>query len=57
MFIEAKRSLIQTEAKIPYWFVVLTILLGWNEFIAVISNPMYFVMIGIISLGKFFDFF
>lgn len=53
MFIEAKRSIVSTTAKIPMWFVALTILLGWNEAMAVLSNPVYFLMLLLLAGGAF----
>jgi hypothetical protein len=41
MFLEAKRSLVATEAKVPYWMMVLLFVLGWNEFWAVLTSPIY----------------
>ncbi|KAH6567563.1 hypothetical protein BASA50_001916 [Batrachochytrium salamandrivorans] len=39
-FMEAKRSTVATTAKIPPWFIVMTVALGWNELMAVLWNPM-----------------
>ncbi|KAJ1549827.1 Dynamin-like GTPase that mediates homotypic ER fusion [Cladochytrium tenue] len=36
--------MVVTTAKIPYWFVCLTVILGWNEFMMVLFNPFYFVL-------------
>lgn len=52
MFVEAKRSVVATTAKIPPWFIGLTILLGWNEFVAIMFNPVYFLMIILLVVGK-----
>ncbi|KAI8922834.1 RHD3/Sey1 [Entophlyctis helioformis] len=38
-FVEAKRSTVATTAKIPSWFIVMTVVLGWNEFMAILRNP------------------
>ncbi|ORX84913.1 root hair defective 3 GTP-binding protein [Basidiobolus meristosporus CBS 931.73] len=43
LFVEAKRSVVATTARIPYWVIVLLIVLGWNEFISILSNPIYLV--------------
>ena len=53
-YIEAKRSMVATTAKIPPWFFVLTILLGFNEFVTVISNPMLFILLALLILGMCF---
>ncbi|KAJ3224344.1 Dynamin-like GTPase that mediates homotypic ER fusion [Clydaea vesicula] len=52
-FIEAKRSLAPTIAKIPTWFVALTVVLGWNEFMAILYNPVYFVSLALFLVGGF----
>lgn len=41
MFLEAKRSLVATEARVPYWMMVLLLALGWNEFWAIATSPIY----------------
>ncbi|KAF9181382.1 Dynamin-like GTPase that mediates homotypic ER fusion [Haplosporangium sp. Z 11] len=49
-YVEAKRSVVATQAKIPPWVGMALIILGWNEFIAVITNPLYLsltLMLGI----------
>ncbi|KAG0355674.1 Dynamin-like GTPase that mediates homotypic ER fusion [Gamsiella multidivaricata] len=43
-YVEAKRSVVATQAKVPYWVGVALIFLGWNEFMAVITNPLYLSM-------------
>ncbi|KAJ3401473.1 Dynamin-like GTPase that mediates homotypic ER fusion [Chytridiales sp. JEL 0842] len=53
LYIEAKRSMVMTTAKIPYWFVALTVVLGWNEFMAVLRNPFYFAMLIITLAGLY----
>ncbi|KAK3807778.1 MAG: root hair defective 3 GTP-binding protein [Benniella sp.] len=40
-YVEAKRSVVATQAKIPHWIAVALILLGWNEFMTVITTPLY----------------
>ncbi|TPX35588.1 hypothetical protein SmJEL517_g02101 [Synchytrium microbalum] len=42
-FLDAKRSIVSTTAKLPYWYLGLTLLLGWNELMAVLTNPIYFL--------------
>lgn len=41
MFLDAKRSLVYGSNSIPAWVIVLLIILGWNEFVAIISSPLY----------------
>ncbi|GJJ68409.1 protein SEY1 [Entomortierella parvispora] len=40
-FVEAKRSVVSTQVKVPYWVGVALIILGWNEFMAILMNPLY----------------
>ena len=40
LFLEAKRSTVASKAEIPTWFLALTIVLGFNEFLAIIRNPL-----------------
>ncbi|KAJ3368316.1 Dynamin-like GTPase that mediates homotypic ER fusion [Kappamyces sp. JEL0680] len=45
MYLEAKRATVKSKAEIPYWFIMLTIALGWNEFVAILRNPMLTLML------------
>jgi len=47
-YLEAKRSVVATQSKLPTWVIVLLVVLGWNEFITILTNPIYIV--GIIML-------
>lgn len=40
-FTEAKRSVINTTAHVPPWMIMLMVFLGWNEAMALLSNPFY----------------
>ncbi|KAG0213478.1 Dynamin-like GTPase that mediates homotypic ER fusion [Mortierella sp. GBA30] len=40
-YVEAKRSVVAIQQKVPYWVGVALVILGWNEFMAVITNPLY----------------
>ncbi|KAI9253274.1 RHD3/Sey1 [Helicostylum pulchrum] len=42
-YLEAKRSVVSTTAKIPTWAILAMVFLGWNEFMAIIKNPIYMV--------------
>ncbi|OUM62919.1 hypothetical protein PIROE2DRAFT_20736 [Piromyces sp. E2] len=48
-YIDAKRSVVRTTSKVPPWFILLTMILGYNEFISIIKNPLY--LIGIVLIG------
>ncbi|KAF9309946.1 Dynamin-like GTPase that mediates homotypic ER fusion [Podila horticola] len=43
-YVEAKRSVVATQAKVPYWVGVALVVLGWNEFVTVITNPIYLTL-------------
>lgn len=43
-YLEAKRSVVATQAKIPTWLLVVMIALGWNEFMAIIKSPIYLIL-------------
>ncbi|KAG0165182.1 Dynamin-like GTPase that mediates homotypic ER fusion [Apophysomyces sp. BC1034] len=42
-YLEAKRSVVATTAKVPMWLICLLIALGWNEFMAIIKSPIYLI--------------
>ena len=52
LYIDAKRSMVASSTSIPLWVFVLILILGWNELVAVLSNPFYLLLtmlIGIIT--------
>lgn len=44
-YVEAKRSTVSSIAQIPVWMYGVLIVLGWNEAMFVLFNPLYFAMI------------
>ncbi|MCH0629526.1 hypothetical protein JNB11_06095 [Kocuria palustris] len=44
-FIETKRLIIQHITQIPYYIYIIILLLGWNEFMAVLRNPLLFSLL------------
>ena len=50
-YVEAKRSTVATMAQIPYWIYGILVVLGWNEAMFVLFNPLYFTMllVGLVS--------
>jgi hypothetical protein len=48
-YVEAKRSTVSSIAQVPYWIYCLMVVLGWNEAMAVLFNPLYFTLL-LISL-------
>lgn len=53
MFLEAKRSLVSGSNSIPAWVIILLIILGWNEFVAIISSPIY-LFLTLVLISAFF---
>ncbi|GBB84423.1 hypothetical protein RclHR1_01100015 [Rhizophagus clarus] len=43
-YLEAKRSVVATTARVPYWVLLLLVVLGWNEFMSIITSPIYLVL-------------
>ena len=41
-YVEAKRSTVSSVAQIPYWMYGVLVILGWNEAMAILFNPLYF---------------
>jgi len=44
-YVEAKRSIVSSVAQIPMWMYMVLVVLGWNEAMAVLFNPLYFAML------------
>ncbi|KAG8809387.1 Dynamin-like GTPase that mediates homotypic ER fusion [Serendipita sp. 411] len=44
-YVEAKRSTVSSVAQIPYWMYGVLVVLGWNEAMLVLFNPLYFAML------------
>ncbi|KAI0630433.1 root hair defective 3 GTP-binding protein [Trametes polyzona] len=44
-YVEAKRSTVSSVAQIPYWMYGILVVLGWNEAMVVLFNPLYFAML------------
>ncbi|KDR75138.1 hypothetical protein GALMADRAFT_122750 [Galerina marginata CBS 339.88] len=44
-YVEAKRSTVSSVAQIPYWMYGVLVVLGWNEAMAVLFNPLYFAFL------------
>ncbi|KAF7966477.1 hypothetical protein HWV62_43561 [Athelia sp. TMB] len=49
-YVEAKRSTVASIAQIPLWMYGVIVVLGWNEAMAVLFNPLYFTVL-VIGLG------
>jgi hypothetical protein len=44
-YVEAKRSTVASIAQIPVWMYGVLVVLGWNEAMTVLFNPLYFTML------------
>ncbi|CAN6614611.1 protein Sey1p [Trichomonascus vanleenenianus] len=55
-FVEAKRSTTQSATQIPWYMFVLLVLLGWNEFMAVLRNPFLFMFVIMAAGGAWITF-
>ena len=53
LYVEAKRSTVSSVAQIPVWMFGVMALLGWNEFMAVISSPVYFTFLLVLIAGVY----
>jgi len=48
-YVEAKRSMVSSVAQIPLWMYGVLVVLGWNEAMAVLFNPLYFAMLLVLA--------
>ncbi|PPQ98784.1 hypothetical protein CVT24_003342 [Panaeolus cyanescens] len=44
-YVEAKRSTVSSVAQIPFWMYGVLVVLGWNEAMAILFNPLYFTFL------------
>jgi hypothetical protein len=51
---DANRSVVTNVAKIPPFIYVLLLVLGWNEFMTILRNPLYLILAILIGTGLFF---
>jgi hypothetical protein len=52
-FVEAKRSMVSSVAQVPLWMYGALVVLGWNEAMSVLFNPLYFAMILILGASAY----
>lgn len=50
---EAKRSAIGGVAQVPLYFYGLLLALGWNEIVAVLRNPVYFIFLILLGVAAY----
>jgi hypothetical protein len=48
-YVEAKRSTVVGIAQIPIWVYIMFVILGWNEAMMVLFNPVYFTMMLVLA--------
>ncbi|KAL8808566.1 MAG: hypothetical protein Q9200_004244 [Gallowayella weberi] len=53
VYVEAKRSAIGGMTQVPLYFYGLLLALGWNEFVAVLRNPVYFLFLILLGIGAY----
>ncbi|CAL3967035.1 unnamed protein product [Diplocarpon coronariae] len=53
VYVEAKRSAIGGVAQVPLYFYALLFALGWNEIVAVLRNPVYFIFLILLGVAAY----
>lgn len=51
IYLDTKRSLVSQQTKIPVWIYVLLVVLGWNEFVSILSSPLYLTAFLLVVAG------
>lgn len=52
LYLDAKRAMIAGKTSIPFYIWIIILVLGWNEFMAVLRNPILCILI-LLGLGGF----
>ncbi|KAI0044983.1 protein SEY1 [Auriscalpium vulgare] len=52
-YVEAKRSTVSSIAQIPYWMYGVLVILGWNEAMMVLFNPLYFTTLLVLLASSY----
>ncbi|WWD03363.1 protein SEY1 [Kwoniella europaea PYCC6329] len=52
-YVEAKRSMVSSVAQVPLWMYGIMVVLGWNEAMAVLFNPLYFAMLLVLGASAY----
>lgn len=52
-YLEAKRSMVSSMSQVPMWVYVALLLLGWNEAMAVLRNPLYCTVLCLLLAGAY----
>ncbi|KAI9819799.1 MAG: Dynamin-like GTPase that mediates homotypic ER fusion [Thelocarpon impressellum] len=53
VYVEAKRGALGGVAQVPLYFYGLLLALGWNEIVAVLRNPVYFIFLIMLGVGAY----
>ena len=53
VYVEAKRSAIGGITQVPLYFYGLLLALGWNEIVAVLRNPVYFLFLAVAGVAAY----
>ncbi|KAJ9641887.1 Dynamin-like GTPase that mediates homotypic ER fusion [Coniosporium tulheliwenetii] len=53
VYVEAKRGAIGGVTQVPLYFYALLLALGWNEIVAVLRNPVYFIFLILAGIGAY----
>merc|ERR1711939_545072 len=53
VYVEAKRSAIGGMTQVPLYFYGLLLALGWNEIVAVLRNPVYFIFLILLAVAAY----
>ncbi len=48
-YVEAKRSMVSSVAQIPVWMYGALVVLGWNEAMTVLFNPLYAALLVVLG--------
>ncbi|KAJ2738089.1 Dynamin-like GTPase that mediates homotypic ER fusion [Coemansia sp. Cherry 401B] len=53
LYLEAKRAMVTTQNRVPAWVLALLVVLGWNEAMAILFNPLYLVLTALLVGSAF----
>ncbi|KAK4689287.1 protein SEY1, partial [Tremellales sp. Uapishka_1] len=52
-YVEAKRSMVSSVAQVPLWMYGVLVVLGWNEAMTVLFNPLYFALLLVLAASGY----
>lgn len=53
IFVACKGAIVQSRTQIPYYIYLVILVLGWNEFLAVIRNPFFFSLLLVLGAAVY----